>query len=142
MSQELVRERARDLRRDQTDTERKLWSRLRDRQVLGAKFRRQHPIGQYIVDFCCPANRLIIELDGSQHAERAAADETRTAFLLSRGYRVLRFWNHEVLKETDAVLEQIASALSNPHPALSLEGRGRSSFPVLKGLARALREEE
>jgi very-short-patch-repair endonuclease len=80
--------------------------------VFGVKFRRQHPIGSYIVDFCCPTLRLIVELDGGQHAEQNAADQARTCFLESRGYRVLRFWNNQVMTQWDDVLEEISSVVS------------------------------
>ncbi len=111
-----LRDRGRRLRREQTDAERKLWWRLRSRQVGGAKFRRQHLIGGYIVDFCCPERRVVVEVDGSQHATAAEAHRRRTAFLARHGYRVLRFWDHEVLSNTDSVLEQITEALIDPHP--------------------------
>ena len=107
-----LKNRARELRSNQTDVEAKLWRRLRDRQVFGVKFRRQHPIGSYIVDFCCPTLRLIVELDGGQHAEQNAADQARTCFLESRGYRVLRFWNNQVMTQLDEVLEEISSVVS------------------------------
>jgi len=119
-----LRNRARKLRQQQTDVETKLWLRLRDRQLCGAKFRRQHPIGPYIVDFCCPDRGLIVELDGGQHAEQTAADQVRTCFLETDGYRVVRFWNHEVLEQMDAILQEIVTLLSDPHPSLSLKGRG------------------
>ena len=119
-----LKNRAWELRSNQTDVEAKLWRRLRDRQVFGAKFRRQHPIGSYIVDFCCPTLRLIVELDGGQHAEQGAADQTRTYFLESRGYRVLRFWNNQVMTQLDDVLEEISKCCVDPHPSLSLKGRG------------------
>ena len=119
-----LKNRARELRSNQTDGEAKLWRRLRDRQVFGAKFRRQHPIGPYIVDFCCPTLRLIVELDGGQHAEHTMADESRTRFLESRGYRVLRFWNNQVMTQSDAVLVEISKWCVDPHPSLSLKGRG------------------
>ena len=90
-------DRARRLRRDQTEAERKLWSRLRGRQVNEAKFRRQHGIGRYIADFCCPERKLVVELDGGQHITLAESDQRRAAFLRQRGYRVLRFWNNDVL---------------------------------------------
>ena len=80
--------------------------------MFGVKFRRQHPIGSYIVDFCCPTLRLIVELDGGQHAEQNAADQARTCFLESRGYRVLRFWNNPVMTQWDDVLEEISSVVS------------------------------
>jgi very-short-patch-repair endonuclease len=98
------------MRNEQTDAERKLWMCLRTRQVNGLKFRRQHPIGRYIVDFCCSERYLVVELDGGHHASQAQADQRRTAFLAQRGYRVLRFWDHEVLVNTEAVLQRIADA--------------------------------
>jgi adenine-specific DNA-methyltransferase len=101
------RDAARELRRTQTDAERKLWNVLRDRQLLNLKFRRQHPIGNYIADFCCIEKGLIIELDGSQHVERAAYDEERTKWLNSQGFQVLRFPNDEVLRATEGVIEKI-----------------------------------
>jgi very-short-patch-repair endonuclease len=110
---------ARRLRRDQTDAERVLWFRLRDRRLNGLKFKRQVPVGKYIVDFCCADARLIVELDGGQHATR---DETnRTAVVESMGYLVLRFWNNDVLKNTEGVLEEILKTVNHraqepPHP--------------------------
>ena len=86
-----ARERARQLRRDQTDAELALWARLRDRQLCGAKFRRQHPIGPFVADFCCPQGKVIVELDGGQHADDVAADQKRSRFLEEQGYRVLPF---------------------------------------------------
>ena len=108
--------RAKKLRRDMTEPERKLWSVLRDAQVECAKFRRQQPIGPFIVDFVCQASRLIIEADGGQHAE-AASDARRTAFLEGKGYRVLRFWNYDIIENLDGVVQVIAAALVTPHPA-------------------------
>jgi len=102
---------ARTLRRELTDAERALWQRLRDRSVAGAKFRRQHPIGPFIGDFCCVESHLIVEIDGGQHADRSQVDEERTRFLSERGYRVIRFWNHEVLQHLDGVLERIEAKL-------------------------------
>jgi very-short-patch-repair endonuclease len=87
-----ARQRARQLRRNQTDAEQTLWARLRDRQLHGAKFRRQHPIGPFVADFCCPQEMVVVELDGGQHAEEIAADQKRSRFLEGQGYRVLRFW--------------------------------------------------
>ena len=117
---------ARGLRRRQTDSERVLWWQLRDRQLNHAKFRRQHPIGPYIVDFCCLAHRLVVELDGGHHTAQIRADERRTAFLRQRGYRVLRFWDHDVLGNREAVLQEIEDALSHPHPTpLPPGGRGQ-----------------
>ena len=105
---------AQHLRKSMTDAERKLWRRLRGRQ-LGVKFRRQHPFESYILDFVCLEHRLVIEVDGSQHADAAVQDATRTAALEEAGFRVLRFWNNEVLAQTDAVVAVIAGEL-NPSP--------------------------
>jgi very-short-patch-repair endonuclease len=113
---EKMRNHARDLRRQQTEVELRLWSRLRDRQLCGAKFRRQHPIGPYIVDFCCPERALIVEVDGGQHAEGSTGDQRRTNFLEANGFHVVRFWNNEVLEQTDAVLEEIVRLLGQPSP--------------------------
>jgi len=104
-------ERSRRLRRDATRAEKRLWSALRDRQLGDAKFRRQHPLGRYIVDFFCLECALVIELDGGQHAKQRQADEARDAWLASQGYRVLRFWNHDVLTNTEGVLLSIEQAL-------------------------------
>src|SRR5258707_15243534 len=92
---------ARRLRHDQTDAERVLWFRLRDRRLDGWKFRRQVPIDRYVVDFICADARVIVELDGGQHAERTEQDATRTTVLESMGYLVLRSWNNDVLANTD-----------------------------------------
>ncbi len=121
----LEHRRAKQLRRNQTDTERKLWTRLRARQLNGMKFRRQHPIGCYIVDFCCVECRLIVEADGGHHVSQVEADRRRTKFLEDRGYRILRFWDHEVLTDLDVVLEQITATVSEPSPyPLPAAGRG------------------
>ena len=96
---------SRALRGSCTDAERKLWQHLRAGQMDGLKFRRQHSIPPYIVDFCCLSKRLIVELDGAQHG--AEADVVRTRFLESRGFTLLRFWDNEVLVHTDAVAEAI-----------------------------------
>ena len=129
---ESPRDFARGLRRRQTDAERRLWARLRDRRLLGVRFARQVPIGPYIVDFCCREQRLIVELDGGQHATRADYDAGRTAFLEGLGYRVLRFWDNEAFRNTDGVLQRIAQALSSaqtrpsPRPSPQRgEGDGR-----------------
>ena len=112
-SSSTLRERARRLRKDQTEAERTLWRHLRSRQIADVKFRRQHFISPFIVDFCCPERWLIIELDGGQHAVQVEADARRTQFLEAQGYRVLRFWNHEVLTNIDAVLEAIYRNFDN-----------------------------
>lgn len=102
---------ARTLRSSQTNAERLLWGKLRSRQLGGFKFRRQMPIGPYIVDFCCPDAWLIVELDGGGHSEDAAMlkDKVRTADLEQQGYIVLRFWNNEVFENLDGVCETILS---------------------------------
>jgi len=102
---------ARNLRRSQTDAERKLWLLLRDRRLAGFKFRRQHPIGPFIVDFCCTEVKVIVELDGGHHALTHDGDAARGRYLTGQGYRVLRFWNNEVLGNTFGVLERIVEAL-------------------------------
>ena len=108
-------ERERRLRRDQTEAERVLWQHLRDRRLLGWKFRRQHRIGPYFADFVCAEAGLVIELDGSQHLTQQRRDETRTRLLDTHGFRVVRFWNDDVLRDTDLVLAAIVTALA-PHP--------------------------
>ena len=104
---EQIRQRARTLRKRQTDAERCLWGHLRGHRLMGLKFKRQVVIGDYIVDFVCHARRLIIELDGGQHMDNATYDEARTCWLNAQGYQVLRFWNHEVLLQGEAILEDI-----------------------------------
>jgi very-short-patch-repair endonuclease len=108
---------ARQLRREATDVEKILWRALRER-LASWKFRRQHPISNRIADFACPARKLAIELDGGQHGERIIKDEQRSAELAHHGYRVLRFWNNDVLDNLDGVLETIAQtlAVAPPHP--------------------------
>ena len=112
----ILRHRARRLRRGQTEAELRLWMRIRSRQLGGAKFRRQHPVGRFITDFCCPEENLVIELDGGQHTVQMESDLRKTAYLSRRGYRVLRFWDNDVMGNIEAVLLQIVEALSDPHP--------------------------
>src|SRR3954463_9153944 len=116
---------ARRLRRDSTDAERRLWYRLRSRQIDGAKFVRQEPIGPYVVDFVCRELRLIIEVDGGQHATDLR-DAVRDRWLSEQGYRILRFWNNDVLTNTQGVLEAIAAALSE---ATAVWTRGATPHP-------------
>jgi very-short-patch-repair endonuclease len=101
------RERARALRQDAPDAERKLWRALRNRGLDGLRFKRQVPIGPWFADFCCNGCKLIVELDGYHHAETKARDDRRTAWLEREGYRVIRFWNGDVFTSFDAVLEEI-----------------------------------
>jgi len=115
--------RARLLRKKATDTERILWRHLRNRNFAGYKFRRQHPLDCYILDFYCPTAKLAIELDGGGHNYRGGQirDRTRSEFLARKGIIVLRFWNHQVRQELDSVLQAIWFALqercsSNPSP--------------------------
>lgn len=103
-------EKARQLRKALTPAERKLWAVIRNDQ-LGVSFRRQHAIGPYIADFCCVKKKLIIEVDGSQHLEQVEYDEQRTKYLESLGYKVIRFWNNEVMKDLDGVIRAIWNAL-------------------------------
>ena len=118
-------DRARRLRRDQTDVEKKLWSHLRDRRLDGWKFRRQVPIDRYVVDFLCADAGLVVELDGGQHT--AESDAERTRLIESCGYLVIRFWNNDVMENTEGVLLRIAKALRDSKPltpTLSPTGRG------------------
>ena len=109
---------ARGLRRRMTDAERLLWRHLRGRHFQRWKFRRQHPLSSYIVDFACLSTGLVIELDGGQHLERIENDAGRAAALTEAGFRVIRFWNDDVLVHTDTVLGEILTALQQvpPHP--------------------------
>jgi very-short-patch-repair endonuclease len=100
------------LRKETTPAERKLWSRLRNDQ-LGVTFRRQHAVGNYIPDFCSPRAKLIIELDGSQHLEQEEYDEERTKYLNSEGYKVIRFWNKDVLRNIEDVILAIIRAMED-----------------------------
>jgi len=109
-----VRTRARELRNNPTDAERMLWRQLRLWQIDGYKFRRQQPLGHYIVDFVCLEKRLVVEVDGGQHAEQQMKyDSERDAWLAAQGFSVLRFWNDEVLKNIDGVKEIILNKLQS-----------------------------
>ena len=103
--------RARQLRKQSTDAERLLWRHLRNRQFEGYKFKRQKPLGHYIVDFVCLEKSLVVELDGGQHAEQIEYDAERNAWLESQGFRVVRPWNNQVLEETESVKEAILEEL-------------------------------
>ncbi|MFC0710917.1 endonuclease domain-containing protein [Azorhizophilus paspali] len=117
-----MRDRARALRRGMTEAEQRLWYHLRAHRFLGLKFRRQAPLGRYIVDFVCMELRLIVELDGGQHARQVAYDQRRDDWLRERDFMVLRFWNHQVLQQTEAVLERIRLGVER--------ARARSSPPT------------
>lgn len=105
-NKKIYKQRRQDLRNNCTDAESQLWQKLKGTQ-LGVKFRRQHGIGDYIVDFYCPAKKLVIELDGSQHMENQEYDAIRTNFLNAQGIKVLRFWNNEVMANMEGVLQTI-----------------------------------
>jgi very-short-patch-repair endonuclease len=109
---------ARRLRRDMTEAEKVMWRILRARQLAGYKFRRQEPIGRYVVDFVCFSPRIVIEIDGGQHNEVTSYEERRSRFLEREGFMVLRFWNNEVLENREGVCERIVEVLSRitPHP--------------------------
>ncbi|MFQ6030978.1 MAG: endonuclease domain-containing protein [Dehalococcoidia bacterium] len=109
--------RARELRAKLTDAERRLWDQLRGRQLGHYKFRRQQPVGPYIVDFVCFEKKLILELDGGQHnrSEQAAYDSVRTAWLESQGFKVLRFWNNQIFNELESVKSYLREALETRH---------------------------
>jgi very-short-patch-repair endonuclease len=129
--------RARKLRREATDAERRLWQKLRGAQVCGASFRRQHPAGRYILDFYCSEFRLAVELDGGQHSMSVARDRMRDTWLSQQGVTMLRFWNSDVIGNLAGVLEIVAAKLSElrtqravatgrwtPTPTLPLSGGG------------------
>jgi very-short-patch-repair endonuclease len=121
--------RARRLRQDMTDAERKLWSILRMDQMQALRFRRQVPIGPYVADFVCHEARLIIEVDGGQHDLSSDMELKRTRFLEGEGYRLIRFWNNEVLANLDGVYTTIIGALDRHHPHPTLPHRGGGLSP-------------
>ena len=121
---------ARQLRRNQTDAEQRLWQRLRGKQ-LGAAFRRQYPVGPYITDFACTERSIVIELDGGQHAEAVGYDARRDAYLRGRGFSVLRFWNNAVMGDLEAVLQVIWAEIEGARG----EQRSPSQPPPLAGEA-------
>ncbi len=102
----------RKLRHNSTEAEKIIWRALRSRQLDGHKFRRQHPIGKFVADFCCAEAMLIVEIDGGQHAADEERDAARTAYLGSKGYRVVRFWNNEVLENLEGVLTVLRQELT------------------------------
>jgi adenine-specific DNA-methyltransferase len=118
-----------------SDAEQSLWHLLRCRQISGLRFRRQHPFGDYILDFVCLENKLVIEVDEGQHGQQAVYDENRTLKLQTAGFRVLRFWNNEVLKDIESVKEKIWLVVQelqpHPPPSLPLEEGGVKKVPPL-----------
>lgn len=131
-------DRAKALRAEQTDAEQRLWYHLRANRLNGLKFKRQKPLGPYIVDFVCMEHALIVEADGGQHEENQAYDQRRDNWLREQGFRVLRFWNNEILGETEAVLESILAIALSPNPS-PINGRGEQGETKDTPLAR-LRE--
>lgn len=109
----MSKNRARKLRKNPTEAERKLWTHLRLRQICGYKFRRQHPLGPYIVDFACLEKKLVIEVDGGQHDEQRLYDAKCDKWLEENGFKVLRFWNNQVLRDIGIVRDVIANELDS-----------------------------
>ncbi len=118
--------RSRELRLNATDAERKLWAQLSARKIAGVRFNRQFPVGPFICDFVSRSAKLIIEVDGGQHAADVEKDQARTAYLQSQDYRVIRFWNNDVLERIDGVVSEIERVLADmpsPDPSRKREGR-------------------
>jgi len=126
-------ERVRLLRRTMTEAEKLLWSRLRDRRLEGFKFKRQEWVGPFIADFLCWEARLIVEVDGSQHGDASRYDEDRDIYLAKEGFRVLRFWNNEVMHDLDAVLNSVRAHLLNRVPSPSHAAAPRGPLPLPRG---------
>jgi very-short-patch-repair endonuclease len=129
-----ARARTRTLRQNMTKVERRVWQILRSHQMKGCKFHRQVPIGRYIVDFVCHEARLIVEIDGGQHERSSPQEAERSEFLQNEGYRILRFWNNEVLANLDGVHQAIADELGRITPTQTLPHRGGG---LLSGLAHS-----
>ena len=123
---------ARKLRRNQTDAEKMLWHYLRNRQLCGSKFRRQFPVGKYVADFCCVERKLMVELDGGQHDLAKEKDKKRDEWFKNHGYKVLRFWDNEVFKNTDGVLETIRKKLLAPHLTSPARGEEKQKKSTIK----------
>ena len=136
-------DKAKALRTEMTDAERKLWDLLRRKQLEIHKFRRQQPIGPYIVDFFCSEQKLIIEADGGQHADQKTYDDKRTRYLQAKGYRVLRFWNNDILQNIEGVYRQLLETLKEtPPPTPSLKGRGKVKVVLLTGSVKGKQREK
>jgi very-short-patch-repair endonuclease len=117
--------RSRELRLNATDAERKLWAQISARKIASVRFNRQFPIGPFICDFVSRSAKLVIEVDGGQHAVDVAKDEARTAYLKTRGYRVIRFWNNDILERIEGVVSEIERVLADmpsPDPSRKREG--------------------
>jgi very-short-patch-repair endonuclease len=134
-----LRSNARSLRKNQTEVERILWSELRDHRLIGASFRRQVPIGNYVADFVCHAAKLVIELDGGQHFSdsQEAADARRSAIIEANGFQVLRFSNHDVITNRPGVLETIATAIAARAPTLTLPRKREREQEVPDGKSQS-----
>jgi very-short-patch-repair endonuclease len=129
-----IQQRARELRKEMTPAEKKLWQVLRGNQLDGLYFRRQHAVGIYILDFVCVQEKLVIEVDGGSHLEQEEYDSKRTQWLEEeKGYRVIRFTNDDVLRNINEVVEAIREAVKGPHPPSPACGGGVSSPPVHEG---------
>lgn len=129
-------QRARELRRNSTDTERKLWHHIRDKQLENFRFRRQRPIGKYIVDFICLEVNLVIELDGGQHADQQQYDAARTKYLIAQGLHVLRYRNNDVMQNIAGVLEDIHTALMQRTPSQPSPREGKELIvPIEESVA-------
>lgn len=137
----LPTQRSRELRNNATPAERKLWQYISNRQVSGVRFNRQVPIGPFICDFVARTPKLVIEVDGGQHALNLRQDDNRTAFLEQHGYRVMRFWNNDVLENVEGVVSVIEEALTDPPlaPPAGREGLGANRPPNEKGPAARTR---
>ena len=138
---DLIRTRARALRKNPTEVEKLLWYRLRMWQIDGYKFRRQQPIGNYIADFVCFEKRLIVELDGGQHAVQSGYDAERDGWLRAEGFTVLRFWNNDVLKNLNGVTEKIFETLKsspylNPPPQGGRRKTGKAAVKTVVGICK------
>ena len=128
MAENEILHNAKTLRTHQTQAEQQLWYHLRAHRFMGLKFKRQKPIGNYIADFVCVEQMLIVELDGGQHSEQVEYDQRRDVWLKGKGYTVLRFWNNEVMQQLEAVLEQIRLAvITEPSPPAPLPQAGEGS---------------
>ena len=140
MGEEKVLNNAKTLRTNQTEAEQRLWYHLRAHRFMDLKFKRQKPMGRYIVDFVCVERRLIIELDGGQHQSNQAYDAHRTTELNKRGYQVLRFWNNDVLQQSEAVTEMIFKALFGvlSYPWFLRFEKGKTTEPFIRRNLRTL----
>lgn len=137
-----IQQRARELRKEMTPAEKKLWQVLRGNQPDGLYFRRQHAVGAYILDFVCIQEKLVIEIDGGSHLGQEKYDEERSRWLEEeKGYRVIRFTNADVLKNIHEVVEAIRDAVKGPHPASPARGGGKSSPPVHGGSQRGAKKD-